>query len=213
MNFHIITLFPGTIESYLSESILGRSKSFGNFSVSYYNPRDFTKDKHKNVDERPYGGGPGMVMLAEPILRAWEKAVGKKKKVKTVIFSPGGANFTNKVARQWVGSYKHIVMICGRYEGVDDRVRQITGAEEVSIGDYVLTGGEIPAMIIVDAVARQIPGTLGTFESVEEERVSGHYAFTRPPIIKWKKKKYEVPEVLLSGDHKKIDEWRMGEIN
>jgi len=208
MHFHVITLFPKPIQAYLGESILGRAQGEGRITVSYYDPRDFTKDKHKNVDERPYGGGPGMVMLAEPILRAWEKAVGRKKNVKTIIFSPGGTDFTNQLAREWAGEYRHLVLICGRYEGVDDRVREITGAEEVSIGDYVLTGGEIPAMAVIDAVARQIPGTLGSFESVEEERVAGHRMYTRPPVLKWKRKTYEVPEVLRSGDHKKIDEWR-----
>ena len=209
MHFHVITLFPEPIKKYFSESILGRSLAENNFSVSYYNPRDFAKDKHKTVDERPYGGGPGMVMLAEPILKAWQKAVGRKKSVKTIIFSPGGQKFTNELARDWIKDYRHIVLICGRYEGVDDRVRQITNAEEISVGDYVLTGGEIPAMILVDAMARQIPGTLGSFESVEEERVAGHRMYTRPPVLKWKRDDYEVPEVLRSGDHKKIDEWRM----
>ncbi len=209
MHFHVITLFPEPIKAYLSESVLGRSQAQGNFAVSYYDPREFTKDKHRNVDDRPYGGGPGMVMLAEPILKAWKKAVGRKTKVKTIIFSPGGTDFTNTLGQGWLEEYRHLVLISGRYEGVDDRVRQITNAEEVSIGDFVLTGGEVPAMAVIDAMARRIPGTLGSFDSIEESRAAGHRTYTRPPSLAWGKQHYDVPEVLVSGDHKKIDAWRI----
>lgn len=208
MNFHIITLFPEVVEAYLGTSILGRAKAEGVFSVSYYNPRDYAFDQHKTVDDKPYGGGPGMVMLAEPILRAWQDAVGRKKNVETIIFSPGGEEFTNTTAKAWADSARHIVLIAGRYEGIDDRVREITNAREVSVGNYVLTGGEVPAMIVVDAVARQMPGTLGSFDSVEESRVAGHHMYTRPAELTWKRKKHNVPEVLLSGNHKAIDDWR-----
>lgn len=208
MQFHIITLFPEMIEAYVGTSILGRAKAEGVFSVTYYNPRDYASDQHRTVDDKPYGGGPGMVMLAEPILHAWQDAVGHKKNVETIIFSPGGEKFTNTIARTWASSVRHIVLIAGRYEGVDDRVRKLTGAREMSIGDYVLTGGEAPAMIVVDAVARQMPGTLGSFDSVEENRVAGHRMYTRPADLSWKRKKHSVPEVLLSGNHKAIDEWR-----
>ena len=208
MHFHILTLFPEVVESYLTTSILGRAQAAGVFKVSYYNPRDYTTDQHQTVDDKPYGGGPGMVMLAEPILKAWKDAVGRKKNVETILFSPGGEVFTNRTAKQWSADVKHLVLICGRYEGVDDRVRQITGARELSVGDYVLTGGEIPAMIVVDAVARQMPGTLGSFDSVEESRVAGHRMFTRPAELLWKRKKHTVPDVLLSGNHAAIDVWR-----
>lgn len=208
MHFHIITLFPEMVEAYVGTSILGRAKAEGVFSVTYYNPRDYTSDQHKTVDDKPYGGGPGMVMLAEPILRAWQAAVGRKKNVETILFSPGGEKFTNTLAKKWANDVRHVVLIAGRYEGIDDRVRKLTKAREVSVGDYVLTGGEVPAMIVVDAVARQIPGTLGSFDSVEENRVTGHHVYTRPAELSWKRKKHSVPEVLLSGNHKNIDAWR-----
>jgi tRNA (guanine37-N1)-methyltransferase len=183
--------------------------------VKYYNPRDFSKNKHKKVDDRPYGGGPGMVMMAEPILRAWEKAVGQKakdknqkSKIKTLIMSPRGAKFDTAYAKKLAGKYEHIVLISGRYEGIDSRVKEILKAEEVSVGDYVLTGGELPALSIIDSVSRQIPGVLGTYESLEEERVSSGVMYTRPPEFVYKKKKYKVPTVLQNGNHAEIEEWK-----
>jgi tRNA (guanine37-N1)-methyltransferase len=221
MQFHVITLFPDVCRVYTEASILGRAqkvkKGVGakvrgkKLSVHYYNPRDFTKDKHNKVDGRPYGGGPGMVMQAEPILRAWEKAVGRKtdkKKIKTLIMSPRGTEFTQTVAKTYAKKYEHVVLICGRYEGIDARVKQILKAEEVSVGEYVLTGGELPALTIIDAVARQIPGVLGTFESLEDERVTSGETYTRPEVLEFKKKKHRVPTVLVEGDHKKIEAWR-----
>lgn len=180
-------------------------------SVQYYNPRDFTKDKHHKVDGRPYGGGPGMVMQAEPILKAWEKAVGRKKdqkKIKTLIMSPRGKVFTNKLAKEYAKKYDHLVLISGRYEGIDVRVKQALKAEEVSVGDYVLTGGELPALTIIDSVSRQVPGVLGTFESLEDERATSGETYTRPEVVNWKKKNYRVPKVFLSGDHKEIEKKR-----
>ena len=216
MNFHIITLFPEMFDSYLSESILKRAQDAGLISVSFYNPRDFSQDKHKSVDDKPYGGGPGMVMMVEPILKAWEKAVSQnfvskifnQKKIKTYIFSPGGEKFTTQIAKQNASEYTDIVLICGRYEGVDSRIKKITGAEELSIGDYVLTGGELPAMVVLDSMSRQIPGVLGKFESLEEERISSHEMYTRPEHYRYKSKTYSVPEVLVSGNHKKIEEYK-----
>lgn len=221
MQFHVITIFPEICEAYTSASVLGRAQKTDKgkgakvrgkkIEVKYYNPRDYTKDKHKKVDERPYGGGPGMVMVAEPILRAWDKAVGKKKdqkKVKTLIMSPRGKTFDAAYAKKLANSYEHIVLISGRYEGIDARVKKILKAEEVSVGDYVLTGGELPALTIIDSVARHIPGVLGTFESLEDERVTDGESYTRPEIFEWKKKKYTVPKVLMEGDHKKIEAWR-----
>ena len=220
-NFHIITLFPNIFNSYLGDSIIGRALADKKVSVDFYNPRDFAKNKHNQVDDRPYGGGPGMVMQALPILRAVEKvekAIArrwKKKKgspaIKRIIFSPGGDAFSNTEARGWGKKYTDIILICGRYEGVDSRVRKALRAHEVSVGDYVLTGGELPAMVVIDAMARHVPGVLGTYESLEEERVSSHEMYTRPDSFEWNDKTYRVPKVLLSGDHKKIDEWKRGE--
>jgi tRNA (guanine37-N1)-methyltransferase len=224
MHFHVITLFPEVCETYTSASILGRAQKVEKgkgakvagkqIDVSYYNPRDFSTDKHHKVDERPYGGGPGMVMIAEPVLKAWEKAVGKKTaalkkgKVKTLIMSPRGKLFTQALAKQYAVDYEHVVLISGRYEGIDSRVKEILGAEEVSVGEYVLTGGELPALTIIDAVARNVPGVLGTFESLEDERVSSGEMYTRPEVLTYKKKKYPVPEVLLGGNHAEIEAWR-----
>lgn len=221
MHFHIITLFPEVCEPYTSTGILGRAQKTDKgkgakqrgkkIDVSYYNPRDFSTNKHKKVDDRPYGGGPGMVMTAEPVLKVWQKAVGRKKdkkKIKTLIMGPRGKQFNTKMAKRLAKSYDHVVLISGRYEGIDSRVQKALKAEEVSIGDYVLTGGELPALAIVDSVARQVPGVLGTYESLEEERVSSNEMYTRPETIEWKGKKLKVPRVFLSGNHKDIDQRR-----
>lgn len=222
MHFHIITLFPDVCTPYTNTGVLGRaqktdkgkgSKVRGKkIAVSYYNPRDYTRDKHNRVDDRPYGGGPGMVMQAAPILAAWEKAVGRKKdqkKVKTLIMAPRGKQFTTKMAKELANKYDHVVIISGRYEGIDSRVKKALKAEEVSVGDYVLTGGELPALTILDSVARQVPGVLGTYESLEEERISSGEMYTRPEVIEYKKKKLKVPPVYLSGNHKEIDTKRL----
>lgn len=192
--------------SYLGESIIARAIKAKKIGVKVYNPRSFTRDKHKKTDERPYGGGPGMVMTAEPILRA----VSKIKNAKAIIFSPGGKTFTNEVAKKLAKSKQDLILIAGRYEGIDARVKKILKAEEYSVGPYILTGGELPVMIMIDAVARQIPGVLGKDESLEDKRVSSHEVYTRPDVLTWQGKKYKVPPVLLSGDHKKIDEWKKG---
>ena len=221
MNFHVITLFPEACRAYTDASVLGRAQKTDKgkgakvrgkkISVAYYNPRDFSKNKHKKVDDRPYGGGPGMVMAAEPVLKAWEKAVGRKKdveKIKTLIMSPRGKEFTNKLAKDYVKKYDHLVLISGRYEGIDARVKKILKAEEVSVGDYVLTGGELPALTIIDSVSRQVPGVLGEFESLEDQRVTSGETYTRPEVFEYKKKKYKVPLVLIEGNHKKIEQYR-----
>lgn len=216
MRFHVITLFPEVCQAYTDASVLGRAQKAEKgkgakvrgkkISVTYYNPRDFTVDKHHKADDRPYGGGPGMVMKAEPILRAWEKAVSRKKgKVKTLIMSPRGVTFSQQMAKELAGKYEHVVLISGRYEGIDARVKKILKAEEVSVGDYVLTGGELPALTILDAVAREVPGVLGTQESLEDKRVSSGEMYTRPEMVKYKGKNHAVPAVFLSGDHKAID--------
>ncbi len=221
MHFHVITLFPEVCKAYTDASVLGRAQKTKKgkgakvrgkkIDISYYNPRDFATNKHKKVDDKPYGGGPGMVMAAGPILKAWQKAVGRKhnkRKVKTLIMSPRGTEFTNKLARTYARTYDHIVLISGRYEGIDYRVKKALNAEEVSVGDYVLTGGELPALSIIDATSRQVPGVLGTFESLEDERVSSGEMYTRPDEIKFKDKKYKVPKVFLSGHHKEIEKYR-----
>ena len=208
MNFHIITLFPDSFSSYINESIIARAVKDKKIKIKFYNPRDFTKDKHKRVDQKPYGGGPGMVLEAQAILKAVEKAVGRKKKVKVIFLAPNGKQFDNVYAKRLSKQYKDVVIISGRYEGIDARVRKIFKAEVVRVGPYVLTGGELPAMIILDAVARQIKGVLGNVDSIEEERIASSDVYTRPEVLEYKGKKYRVPKVLLSGDHKKIDEWR-----
>lgn len=208
MHFHIITLFPESIAPYMDASIIGRAQKDKKLKVSFYNPRDFTKDKHRRVDQKPYGGGPGMVLEAESILKAAQKAIGNKKRVLSVFFSPGGTQFTNTLARTYAKKYQHIVFICGHYEGVDARVKKILKAKEISIGPYILTGGELPSAVVIDAIARQIPGVLGAYDSLEEERTASGEVYTRPEVLVYKKKKYRVPKVLLSGHHKKIEEWK-----
>ena len=208
MKFHIITLFPEAFKSYLNSSIVGRAIKDKKISVSFYNPRDFTKDKHKRVDRKPYGGGPGMVIEAESVLKAIEKARGRKKKVKILMLSPSGKQFDSTYTSKLNKSYSDIVIISGHYEGIDARVGKITKAEHISIGPYVLTGGELPAMVIVDSVSRHIPGVLGNIESIEEKRTASPDVYTRPEVLVHKGKKYKVPPVLLSGDHKNIEKWR-----
>ena len=219
MNFHVITIFPDICSAYTDAGVLGRAQKTEKgkgakvrgkkISITYYNPRDYATDKHRKVDDRPYGGGPGMVMKAEPILKAWNQAVGRKKsKVKTLLMSPRGVKFDQKMAKELASKYEHVVLISGRYEGVDARVKDILKAEEVSAGDYVLTGGELPALSIIDAVSREVPGVLGTFESLEDQRLSSGEMYTRPEILEYKKKKHQVPKVYLNGDPKAINERR-----
>lgn len=208
IHFHFVSIFPDVIRSYMNESILFRAAKNKKITTSYYNPRDYAKNKHKRVDDRPYGGGPGMVMAAEPIVRAVERARGRKKNVITILLSPNGKEFTNNDAIRLSRKYRNIIFISGRYEGIDARVKKILKAREYSIGKYILTGGELPALVIADAITRQIPGVLGSAESIEENRVAGDNVYTRPEILKYKGKNYRVPKVLLSGDPKKIEDWR-----
>lgn len=220
MQFHIVTIFPDIFSSYISESILGRAIKNKKISVKFYNPRDFVKDKKGNgfkpTDDKAYGGGPGMVMMAEPIIKAVEKALSnikRKKKAKSLVvnFIPSAEKFTTGEAKQISKKYTDVVLICGRYEGIDARVDKILKTKKYSIGDYVLTGGELPAMVMMDSLSRQVPGVLGKYESLEEERVSSSEVYTRPEILKYKNKNYKVPKVLLSGNHKEIEAWRKGE--
>jgi len=223
MRFHIITIFPEIFDSYLNESILGRAIKNKLIEVKFYNPRDFIKapkNNYRPVDDKPYGGGPGMVMRAEPTLKAVAKAISKISsanrtvarhdfaKSKIILFSPSGKKFDTAYAKNSAKKFTDIVLISGRYEGIDARVQKIFKAEEISIGDYVLTGGELPAMVLIDSISRQIKGVLGKYESLEEERISSSKVYTRPEILKYKNKNYKVPKVLLSGNHKLIEEWK-----
>jgi tRNA (guanine37-N1)-methyltransferase len=235
MHFHVITIFPDMFDSYLAESILARAIKEKKIKVSFYDPRQYVTGKYKKVwpdgnvsrivDDRPYGGGPGMILRAEPVLKAVEvaikkiskKAAGKNgaSKIKIINFSPSGIKFDTPYAKTTVKKYTDIIMISGRYEGIDARVAAIlkkevgaTNYADISIGDYVLTGGELPAMVLIDSISRQIEGVLGKFESLEEERISASEFYTRPEILEWKGKKHKVPPVLLSGDHKEIEKWK-----
>ena len=228
MNFHVITLFPETIEAYTNASILGRAQKEGKLQVKTYQLREWADNKWGKVDERPYGGGPGMVLRAEPFIKAVEaiqkkikqpasaKGSGAAKKVKILITAAGGTALTNSYAKK-LSKEKEVIILCGRYEGIDARVKKILKAEEVSIGPYILTGGEVPALAIIDGTARQIPGVLGKFESLEEGRVASHEIYTRPEILIHKSKdkagkptakNYAVPKVLLTGHHANMDAWK-----
>jgi tRNA (guanine37-N1)-methyltransferase len=219
MNFYVVTLFPEMFDSYLKESILGRAIKNKIINVKFVNPRKFVSGKYKKrwpdgnisaqVDERPYSGGPGMVMMADPIIKAVESIRKRKKENFLIInFNPRAEKFTTLVAKKIPKKYKNIILICGRYEGIDARVDKILKTKKYSIGDYVLTGGEIPAMVLIDTISRQVEGVLGNFNSREEERVSTDEVYTRPEVLEYKGKKYKVPKVLLSGDHKKIEFWK-----
>lgn len=208
MTFHIITLFPGAFDSYLKESIIKRAIQNKKIKIKFYDPKNFETNKKKRIDDKPYSGGPGMVLRPWPIVKAIEKAKAGKNKVKIIFLSVSGKQFTNRYAEKIRKNYKDIIIICGRYEGVDERVRKIFKAEAISIGPFVLTGGELPAMIIVETISRFVPGVLGNTLSLEEKRIASSEVYTRPEILNYKGKKYRVPKVLLSGNHKKIEEWR-----
>lgn len=226
ITYHIITLFPEIIEPYLNASILKRANEKGMISIKYYNPRDFTgntkKSKRQNyaerrVDDRPYGGGPGMVIEAMPVIRAIDMAIGKKnqnsrlkRNIRIIFFMPSGKQFTNQMAETFKKKYTDIVFVCGRYEGIDARVKKAFSMIDISVGPYVLTGGELPAMIMIDTITRRIPGVLGDNLSVEEERVSSPDVYTRPEVIEYNGKKYRVPKVLLSGHHAEMNKWKQG---
>jgi len=216
MTFHIITLFSGAFDSYLGESILKRAIEDKKIKIKFYNPRDFAirpKNRkqtyaERRVDDRPYGGGPGMVIEALPVIKAIQKAKGSKRNVRIIWLSPSGKQFTTDYAKKIASALSDIIIICGRYEGIDARVKKVFKMEEVSIGPFVLTGGELPAMMILDVISRQIEGVLGNFNSLEESRVSSSDVYTRPECFEYKGKKYKVPKVLLSGNPKLIDEWK-----
>ncbi len=202
--FDIITIFPEMCSAYLGESILKRAIQKGLLDVKLFNLRDFTADKHRTVDDYPYGGGSGMVMKIEPICKALNSIKADGHERLTVLMSPQGKPYTQRMAESLAQDSRRIVFICGRYEGIDERVRQSLVDEEISIGDYVLTGGELAALVIIDSIARLIPGVLGDDDSASEESFSwgllDYPHYTRPPEFMGLK----VPDVLLSGNHKEI---------
>jgi tRNA (guanine37-N1)-methyltransferase len=211
MTYHIISLFPDSFTSYLDESILKRAIEDKKIKVKFYNPRDFTignSYSDRRVDDKAYGGGPGMVLEALPVIKAVQKAKGNKKNVKIIWFTPSGKQFDTSYAKNISQKHTDIIFICGRYEGIDARVKKVFKVEEISVGPFVLTGGELPAMIMIDCISRQVEGVLGDIKSLEESRISSQDAYTRPEIVEYVGKKYRVPKVLLSGNHKLIDEWR-----
>ncbi len=213
MRYHVVTIFPNMLDSYFAESIISRAVESKLIEIHTYALREYTTDKHRRVDGKPYGGGPGMVMWVDPIINCVEKiqkkiARRKTAKVLVVIFNAGGDMFTNTIAKSSATKYTDIIFICGRYEGIDSRVKKILKAKEWSIGEYVLTGGELPAMICIDAISRQIKGVLNDDLSLEEKRMASHEIYARPEVYEHNSKKYRVPKVLLSGNHKLIDEYR-----
>lgn len=206
VHFHIVTLFPESIEPYLKSSILGKAQEKKKIKVSFYDPKDFTRDKYGRVDRRPYGGGPGMVLEPDAVLRAAAKAK-EKKRPEIIFFATDGAQFDEAMAKR-LAKKKDVLFIAGHYEGVDARVQKILKAKKVTVGPYVLTGGELPAATMIDAIARHVPGVLGKAESLEASRVSSPEVYTRPEVLVWKGKKHKVPAVLKSGNHAMIDAWK-----
>ncbi len=222
MRFDIVTIFPDISGSYLKESIIKRAQEKRLIKINVHNLRNWTSDRHKTVDDRPFGGGIGMVMKVEPIFKAVadiKKSGGKNKKARVVLFTPRGKKFNQKMAYRFV-KLDQLIMICGRYEGVDERVARHIADEEISIGDYVLMGGELPALIVIETVARLIPGVIGKKQLLKERITKGggfieYPEYTRPPKFypkgKFRRARPEVwsvPKVLLSGNHKKIGEWK-----
>lgn len=221
MHFDILTIFPPMFDSYLGESILKRAREKGLISVAVRNIRDFATDKHRKTDDTPYGGGAGMVMKVEPIWNALEAIVSENNgagaehtsaarasRSRTILFSAKGKTCTQEDMRR-LAEYDRLILICGRYEGVDERVAEHLADEELSIGDYVLTGGELPALVVLDAVSRLIPGVLGNEDSAHTESHSEtgsleYPQYTKPEVFR----EWAVPDVLLSGDHAKIAAWR-----
>ena len=211
MKFHVLTLFPEMVSGGLNTSILGRAMQNDLISLETINIRDYTLDKHKKVDDYPYGGGAGMLMQAQPIYDAYQSIVEKSKKknrIRTIYVTPQGPVFNQDMAKE-LANEEELIFLCGHYEGVDERVLEEIVTDYVSIGDYVLTGGELPAMVMIDAISRMVPGVLSNTESKDTESFENclleHPQYSRPE--EWHGKK--VPEVLLSGHHKNIEKWRL----
>ena len=206
MRFDVITLFPDMILDYCSQSIIGRAIESRIIYINTVNPREYTEDKHKKVDDTPYGGGAGMVLMAQPYVDAYE-SVQKLEKTKTIMLSPQGQPLNDKKVNE-LAQYEQLILLCGHYEEFDERIRDIIQPEEISIGDFVLTGGELPALCLIDSVSRKVDGTLGKIESAEDDSFSNglleypHY--TRPREYRG----FKVPEVLLNGNHAEIEKYR-----
>lgn len=209
MRFDVLTLFPEMIQEACSHSIMKRAVESDIISINTVNPRDYTLDKHKKVDDTPYGGGAGMVLMAQPYVDAYE-SIEKSEKSITLMMSPQGQTFDNKLCRE-LADYEQIVILCGHYEGFDERIRDIIKPKEVSIGDFVLTGGELPALCIIDSISRKLDGTLGKIESMEEDSFENglleYPQYTKPREYRGLK----VPDVLLNGNHALIAEYRYEE--
>ena len=207
MRFDIFTLFPEVFHPYIDVSIIGRARKSGALEVHLHNIRDWATDKHRTVDDGPYGGGGGMVMKAEPIFAAVESVLGRPPQAPVILLTPQGRPFSQKVARE-LAELPRVALLCGRYEGIDERVRQHLVTDEISIGDYVLTGGELAALVVLDAVTRLLPNVLGDPDAPDKDsHATGlleHPHYTRPAVFRG----WEVPPVLLSGDHGKIARWR-----
>lgn len=212
MLIDIISIFPNVIKPYCNESILKIAQKKNKLKIRLHNLRDYTLDKHRKVDDRPFGGGPGMVMMAEPIFRAVEKIRSQvtRHRSQVILLSPQGKTFNQKLVQK-LSKRRHLILICGRYEGVDERVRRYLADEEISIGDYILTGGELAAMVLADALVRLLPGVLGDEDSSRYESYSGNLLeypqYTRPANFRGMR----APAILLSGNHKKIEEYRRRE--
>ncbi len=211
MKIHVMTLFPEMFSGPLDSSIVKRAREDEKLSIDYYQIRDYSTNKHQKVDDYPYGGGSGMVMTPQPIMDAYRDIVkNTEKKPRTIYLSPKGKMFSQEMAME-LSKEEELIFLCGHYEGVDQRVIDGIVTDEISIGDYVLTGGELPAMVMIDAISRMIPGVLSSPEAYEEESIhSGlleYPQYTRPPSFEGK----EVPKILLSGDHEKIRKWRRKE--
>ena len=211
MNISVITLFPEFFGAYFKDGVIGRALRDGVFDLDLRNPRDYATDKHRNVDDYPFGGGPGMVMKVEPIVRAVEDIKSDGLETMTIMVAPSGKRFDQEMAKKLSGERRRLLFICGRYEGVDQRVLDLCVDEEISVGDYVLTGGELPALVIIDAVVRLLPGVVGDSASLEDESFSwgilDYPHYTRPSV--WEGR--EVPEILLSGDHARVEAFRRKE--
>ncbi|MBR5555989.1 tRNA (guanosine(37)-N1)-methyltransferase TrmD [bacterium] len=209
MRFDVLTLFPEMVQSHCSYSIMKRAIDAGVISVNTVNPRNFTLDKHKKVDDTPYGGGAGMVLMAQPYVDAYE-SVEKQENSITIMLSPQGEPMCEKIVKE-LAQYDQIVCLCGHYEGFDERIREIIKPREISLGDFVLTGGELPALCLIDAVSRKIEGTLGKIESAEDDSFSDglleYPQYTKPREYRG----LRVPEVLLNGNHKEINEFRQSQ--
>ena len=205
MKIDVLTLFPGMFAGPLDESIVGRARTMGRLALNIHNLRDYTHDRHRTVDDRPFGGGPGMLLKPEPVFEAVEGLAGDR--TRTVLLSPTGRKLTQELVRE-LASEEHLLLVCGSYEGFDERIRQALADDEVSIGDYVLTNGALPAMVLIDAISRLLPGVLGDESSSVDESFSQglleYPQYTRPAEYRGLK----VPEVLLSGNHAQIARWR-----